>query len=155
MTISIGVRSLRFTTIVVACAAVAACSGPPVVRNGPAQERVVSRSWSEGAPGIRAAVIDAFGEQRRTLLDPFNQMIVNELTLPRFTPDWLAGYVDPGEFLKDYKALDPAVRSNDIWIEEPIGDTYWLSEYSGAGWPGPFSLRVRPPFRGVANGHND
>jgi hypothetical protein len=105
------------------------------VRNGPPQERVVKRSWNEGAHLIRSALIDAFGENRSSLPNPFNQMIASELTLPRYSPDWLVGYVDPGDFLKDYKALDPAVRSNDIWIADPIGDTYWLSEYERPDGP--------------------
>jgi len=96
---------------------------------------VVKRSWTSPASVIRVAVIDAFRETRRALPDPFNQMMVNELKLPRFTPDWLVGYVDPENFLNDYKALDPPTRSNDLWVEDPIGDTYWLSEYAGPNGP--------------------
>lgn len=137
MTISIGVRSLRFITIVVACAAVVACSGPPVVRNGPEQERVVRRSWSEGAAAIRAAVIDAFGENRSALPDPFNRMMATELR-PPYSPDWLETFVDPGDFLKDYKSLDRVARSNDVLLQEPTGDKYWPSEYSSANGPSQF-----------------
>jgi len=117
------------------CALGAACAGPPVARQGAPQERVVSRSWNSPLPSIRGAVLDAFGRNRRALPDPFNQMTVSELKLPRYTPDWLMGYVDPGDFLKDYKALDPAVRSSDLWVADVIGDTYWLSEYTGANGP--------------------
>ena len=62
---------------------------------------------------------------------PFNQMIASDLKPPRYSSDWLVSYVDPGDFLKDYRSLDPAIRSNDLWIEDPIGETYWLSEYDG------------------------
>jgi hypothetical protein len=107
------------------------------VRNGPPQERVVKRSWNEGAPSIRPALIDAFGENRSSLPDPFNRMLVTELK-PPFSPDWLEGFVDPGDFLKDYKSLNPATRSNDLLLDEPTGDKYWVSEYSSANGPGQF-----------------
>jgi hypothetical protein len=73
--------------------------------------------------------------RRRTLPDPFNQMLAIELKLPSYSPDWLVTYVDPGGFLKDYKALPPLARTNDLWVEDPIGDTYWQSEYLGPDGP--------------------
>jgi hypothetical protein len=135
MTFSRGLRWGWCTALATASAAAVACSGPPVERTGPTQERSVRRTWNETLPLVRSAVIEAFRQDRSTLPDPFNQMIATELTLPQHTPDWLVGYVDPGNFLKDYKALPPAIRSNDLWVEDPIGDTYWRSEYQGPEGP--------------------
>lgn len=136
MTFSIGWRSVWCAALVTVGATAVGCSGVPVERKGPAQERTIRRTWNAALPVVRSAVIEAFERnRRRTLPDPFNQMIAIELTLPRYSPDWLVTYVDPGDFLKDYKALPPPTRTNDLWVEEPIGDTYWLSEYEGPEGP--------------------
>jgi hypothetical protein len=136
MIFSIGWRRVWGAALVGATATMVGCGGVPVERNGPAQERSVRRTWNETLPVVRSAVIEAFErDRRRTLPDPFNQMVAVELTLPGYSPDWLVTYVDPGDFLKDYKALPASVRNNDLWVEDPIGDTYWRSEYQGPDGP--------------------
>jgi hypothetical protein len=136
MMFPIGWRRVWCVVLVGAGATAVGCGGVPVERKGPAQERSVRRTWNEALPLVRSAVLEAFERNRRaTLPDPFNQMVAIELTLPRYSPDWLVTYVDPGDFLKDYKALPPAIRSNDLWVEDPVGDTYWPSEYQGPDGP--------------------
>jgi len=134
MTFAMGSRCFWCSALLLTATTVG-CGGMAVERKGPAQQRRVDRSWNEPLPLVRSRVMEAFGQDRRMLPNPFNQMTAIELTLPSYPPDWLAGDVDPGDFLKDYKALPPAIRSNDLWVEDPIGDTYWLSEYQGPDGP--------------------
>jgi hypothetical protein len=119
---------------VLACALFSsACSETPIVRNGPPQQRVISRAYGVSVADARKKVLDAFATQRASLPPPFHQFIAVELTPPNYPPDWIAGFVDPGGFLADYKRLPPAERANDLLLREPTGDVYWLSDYAVAG----------------------
>src|SRR5262249_54201422 len=102
-------RSRWLAALLTASALLGACDGPPVVRQGPAEQRVVARTYRASAQTIRADVLAAFSARRATLPSPFNQMTVSELMPPRFSPDWFATFVDLGGFLEDYKRLAPEI----------------------------------------------
>jgi len=128
------VAALKLSSIVVVGSVLSiACSETPVVRNGPPQQRVISRAYGVAAADARRKILDAFARRPAPLPPPFAQFIAIELTGPSYPPDWLVTYTDRGGSLDDYKRLPPADRANDLWLREPTGDVYWLSEYALAG----------------------
>jgi len=109
------------------------CSGTPVVRNGPPQQRVVARSYGTTVADARRKILAAFATRPAPLPPPLSQFTATELTPPNYPSDWLAGFVDPGGFLDDYKRLPAVDKANDLLLREPTGDVYWLSDYAVAG----------------------
>jgi hypothetical protein len=115
-----------------------ACRETPIARNGPTQQRVISRVYGKPASELRAAILDRFAKAGTALPPPLNVLEVSGQPPPGFAPDWLAGYVDPGGFLEPYRRLPLAERVNDLVLREATGDQYWLSEYEANGQPVPF-----------------
>src|SRR5262245_3364033 len=72
----------------VACTLLAACANTPVTRQGAPQRYVVARTWDISGESLRRDVLEAFTNQRSRLPPPFDQMLVNELRPPRYSPDW-------------------------------------------------------------------
>jgi len=66
-----------------------ACRETPIVRRGPAQQRVVARTYGDSPVQARAKMLDAFGVSRSRLPAPFRHMTANALQLPWFSPDWV------------------------------------------------------------------
>jgi hypothetical protein len=126
----------RFGPGALACAVLlfAGCAAPPIVRSGPPQRRVVGRSEEPTAVAVRSKILARFAEPAG-LPPPFDHMTAVELTPPRFGPDWLAGWVDPGGFLTEYRQLSDTERSNDVLVSDPTLDVYWRSEYATASGP--------------------
>lgn len=129
------------------------CSGAPIIRSGPEQQRVVARTYAVSSIAARTKILDAFEQPRSALAEPFRQMTANALMPPFFSPDWLVTLVDPGSFLDPYKRMPPADKVNDLLLQEDTGDFYWPSEYMtrGADRPVPFHCGLivhfvpRPP----------
>lgn len=122
------------------CAAVLAfalpavgCADTPIVRNGPPQQRVISRAYRVNAVNARAKILDAFAARRSSLPPPFHRLMAIELKEPVYPPDWIAGFADAGGFLDDYRRLPAADKAQDLLLREPTGDVYWLSEYATTG----------------------
>jgi len=108
----------------------AACRETPIVRRGPAQQRVVARTYGDSPVQARAKILDAFGGSRSRLPEPFRHMTANPLQLPEFSPDWLVTLIDPGGYLDPYKRMPPDEKVNDVLIQDATGDLYWDSEYT-------------------------
>jgi len=113
---------------------VTACRPTPVTRNGPAQERIVSRSFPVPLEVLRARMLERYPAARERS-DAFRALDMTEQPPPGFSPDWLAGYVDSGAFLAPYVALPDSARARDLVLRDPIGDTYWTSEYETSAGP--------------------
>jgi hypothetical protein len=122
--VSIVRDSLRWA-IVIIIVWLCSCGSVPVERRGASQVPVVSRVYTTEIQGVRAAV----------LRSSFRGMRAVELRPPRYSSDWAQGWVDPGGFLEFYKRIPGDLRVDDLLIEDPVGDTYWSSEYSTAGGP--------------------
>ena len=110
----------------------AACGETPVVRSGPVQQRIVARTYAGPPATARAKVLEVFEHARTTLPEPYRQMTARALTSPRFSPDWLVTFVDPGGFLESYKRLPAADKAQDVLIQDATGDLYWASEYQNS-----------------------
>lgn len=115
--------------------AAAACSETPIVRNGPAQRQIVSRTYARGARELRATLLEEYHKRSATLPEIFQILSISDQPPPGFSPDWLVGYVDPGGYLEPYRRLAHAERTNDLVLLEATGDRYWLSEYEANGRP--------------------
>jgi hypothetical protein len=131
-------RAAASRGILVASLALTACRDAPVSRNGPAQERIVSRTYPSSASDLRAAILQRYAQLDATRSEMFRVLSISEQPPPGFSPDWLDAYVDPGGFLEPYRRLAPADRENDLVLREPTGDRYWLSEYEANGRAAPF-----------------
>ena len=119
---------------VLACALPAvACTGTPIVRNGPPQQRVIARAYDVPVDEARTKILEAFTSRRMSLPPPFQRLGVIELKPPSYPAGWLEGFRDSGGFLADYKRLPPSDRANDLLLREATGDYYWLSDYVVAG----------------------
>jgi hypothetical protein len=122
-------RTHKAIAMLLGAVALTACREVPVVRHGPVQTRLVSRTYAMPTQTLRERILHEFATARSTLPDPFRRLRARELTPPWYSPDWLAGFVDPGGFLADYKRMRPAETANDLLLQDPTGDMYWLSEY--------------------------
>jgi hypothetical protein len=70
------------------------------------------------AAALRQSLLAAFAARSPKIPAPFRSMGVQELKPPSYPPDWLEGFVDPGEFLKPYKQIPARLRVgvlNDHW----------------------------------------
>ena len=124
-------RRVRFAAAILSAALVSgACSETSIARIGPAQQRVVARSYGDSPVQARAKILDAFGGSRSQLPEPFRYMTANALTPPSFSSDWLVTLIDPGGYLGPYKLMPQDEKVNDVLIQDPTGDVYWDSEYS-------------------------
>ncbi len=126
-------RTARIGAVLVASALLSACHGDPPIRTGRAQQRVMAHTYARTAISLRTWLLDEFRTSQSSLPEPFDRMTVMELRPPQYQPDWLEGFVDPGDMLADYKRLPPADRANDLLIEDATGDVYWPSEYAAGG----------------------
>jgi hypothetical protein len=79
-------------------------------------------------------------------------MRAEELKPPSYPPDWLEGFVDPGEFLKPYKQIPARLRVNDLLLADAGGDRYWPSEYVSSSHPAQFRCEFILHFEGVPGG---
>lgn len=122
--------------ILVATIAVGACAGPVVGRNGPSEEREVSRTWPVDVDFLRSAVVEQFQHASSRRPAPYDEMSVVELD--RRPLDWAATYVDPGGFLEPYRRLPASARRPDLLLSTADGG-YWLSEYASTAGPAEFS----------------
>jgi hypothetical protein len=122
-------RVVAVCAIVVAPVAMAACRQTPITRNGPPQERIVSRAYPLAMNDLRARIVDRYTTSQAGLSDGFRVLKMTEQPPPGFSPDWLIGYVDPGGFLKPYVDLPDSARTHDLVLSDAIGDKYWTSEY--------------------------
>jgi len=113
---------------------IAGCRPTPITRNGPAQERIVSRSYSIPLNDLRARMLDRYPAARAGS-DAFRALEMTEQPPPGFAADWLVGYIDPGAFLEPYVHLPDSARANDLVLRDPTGDKYWTSEYETATGP--------------------
>ena len=91
----------------------AACSETPIVRRGPAQQRLVARTYGDSKVQVRANILDAFRGSRSRLPEPFQHMMANALEPPLFSPDWLVTLTDPGGDLEPYKLMPPDEKVSD------------------------------------------
>jgi hypothetical protein len=128
-------RAATACAIVLVSLAVAACRSTPITRNGPPQERIVSRVYPGAAHDLRARILDRYSASRAGLSDAFRALEMTEQPPPGFPTYWLDGYVDPGGFLKPYVDLPDSARTHDLVLREATGDKYWTSEYETSEGP--------------------
>lgn len=112
-----------------------ACRATPITRDGPPQARLVSRVYPIAMEELRAKILDRYSATREQLSDAFRALDITGQPPPGFSPDWLAGYVDPGGFLKPYVDLPDSLRARDLILREATGDKYWTSEYRTGDGP--------------------
>jgi hypothetical protein len=124
----------RLSALAVVCLAAGACGRSQVIRTSSAPVPLVSATFAGSLPALRARILDRFGGGH-TLPEPFDRMTATALAPPQYAPDWADTAVDPGGFLDPYRKLSPAQRQHDILIQDPIGEVYWVSEYSTAQGP--------------------
>jgi hypothetical protein len=128
-------RAATACAILIASSAISACRPTPITRNGPAQQRIVSRVYPVALNELRAQILDRYTATHEQLSEAFRVLKISEQPPPGFSPDWLATYVDPGGFLKSYVDLPDSTRSHDLVLQEATGDKYWLSEYETSDGP--------------------
>jgi hypothetical protein len=92
--------------------------------------RQVQGIVSMALEGLRAAILTGIRQAPATMLAPVAGMTVVELRT--WSEPWAGGFVDPGGFLAPYRALSATDRARDLLVEDPIGTTYWRSEYRAA-----------------------
>lgn len=131
-------RKLNAALVVITLIGCLSCKSVPVERRGAPQQLVVSRVYPADLQTLRAAILTRFGDKSKPLALPFRTMRVIELKPPNYPPEWLSTWSDPGGFLKPYQSMPASLRIYDLLIEEPIGDTYWSSEYLTAAGPARF-----------------
>ena len=131
-------RVTRTGAVLAAALAIAACRQTPVTRNGPAQERIVSRTYPVAMSDLRARIVDRYPASRHGSSDMFRVLDMTGQPPPGFSPDWLVGYVDPGGFLEPYLALPDSARTHGLVLQDAIGDKYWSSEYETSDGPARF-----------------
>jgi len=96
---------------------------------------VVSDTYSVDLPALRQAILDNFAPSPHVAEVPFHDLRAIELKPPNYPPEWISGWVDTGNFLAKYRTIPALRRSQDIMLDEPTGDLYWLSEYHSAQGP--------------------
>ena len=106
-----------------------ACQDTEVVREGPTQQKIVSRVYPVAMRDLRTLVQQRYTSAQHVLPDVFRVLTLTEAPPPGFGPEWLTTYVDPGSYLDPYRKLEQSARINDLVLSEPTGDKYWLSEY--------------------------
>jgi hypothetical protein len=126
------------------------CNSVSVERRGASQQFIVSRVYPADLQTLRAAILTRFGDKSRPLPLPFRSMGAIELKPPNYPPDWIATWSDRGGFLEPYQRIPASLRILDLLIEEPIGDTYWASEYSTTAGPTKFRCGFILHFAGDA-----
>ena len=128
-------RRRTVTTCAIAGAlGLVACRPTPITRNGPAQERIVSRSYPVSLNALRARIIERYPAARATS-EAFRALEMTDQPPPGFAPDWLVGYADSGAFLEPYIDLPDAARAHDLVLRDATGDKFWTSEYETAAGP--------------------
>ena len=128
-------RRRTVTTCAIAGAlGLVACRPTPITRNGPPQERIVSRSYPVSPNALRARIIERYPAARATS-EAFRALEMTDQPPPGFAPDWLVGYADSGAFLEPYIDLPDAARAHDLVLREATGDKFWTSEYETAAGP--------------------
>jgi hypothetical protein len=123
-------RAATVCATVLAPIAIAACQPTPITRNGPAQERIVSRVYPVAMNVLRARILDRYSTSRAGLFDAFRVLEMTGQPPPGFQVDWLAAYTDPSGFLQPYIDLPDSARIHDLVLREATGDKYWKSEYA-------------------------
>ena len=125
-------------TILATSLGLSACRETPVARNGPAQQTLVSRTYSRPIRELRAAILEQYQKPDATRPEMFRILSISEQPPPGFSADWLVAYVDPGGYFEPYRRLSVGEQSNDLVLREATGDRYWLSEYEAKGRPARF-----------------
>src|SRR5258705_12700357 len=125
----------RLLVLILSTISVVACREGPVERKGAAQQLVIEKTYPVRLTPLREAILRTFAGYRAPVATPFASMKVIELKPPNYSPDWLVTTVDSNGFLGSYKQMDPARKQNDLLLEEPIGDTYWDSEFVSSNGP--------------------
>jgi hypothetical protein len=105
-----------------------ACVNVQVVQRRAPQQRVIARTYPLELLTLRKAILDNFNQAPAGAALPFWGMRAIELKAPSYPPDWLANRSDLGNFLDVYKAIPASLRGEDLLLEEPTGDRYWISE---------------------------
>jgi hypothetical protein len=75
---------------------------------------------------FREAILRTFAVYPPPVSPPFASMKVTELKPPNYASDWLVTTVDPNGFLGGYKEMDAIRKQNDLLLNEPVGDVYWV-----------------------------
>jgi len=127
-------RRVATVGAVVASLGIAACRTTPITRNGPAQERIVSRTYSVPLKDLRERILDRYPAARAGS-DAYRVLDMTEQPPPGFPPDWLVTYRDSGEFLRPYVDLPDSARVHDLVLRDATLDKYWTSEYETTGGP--------------------
>ena len=125
----------RHLTILTASLGLTACRETPIARNGPAQQALVSRTYSRPLRELRAAILAQYQKPDATRPEMFRILSISQQPPPGFSADWLVAYVDPGGYFEPYRRLSAAEQSNDLVLREATGDRYWISEYEAKGRP--------------------
>jgi hypothetical protein len=128
-------RAATACAVVAASIAITACRPTRITRNGPAQERIVSRVFHVGMTDLRARIVDRYTGTHSQLPDPFRVLDMTNQPPPGFSPDWMARYVDPGGFLEPYVDLPDSARAHDLVFSDATLDKYWASEYETSDGP--------------------
>jgi hypothetical protein len=131
-------KSRTLLICIATSAGVAACRPTPITRAGADQQRIVSRVYPVAIGDLRAKVLDRYSATHASLSEAFQSLEMTEQPPPGFSPDWLAGYIDPGGYLKSYVDLPDSARSRDLVLQEATGDKYWTSEYQSKDGPARF-----------------
>ena len=126
---------LTLRTLTFLIAAAVACRATPITRNGPPQQRIVSRIYPVAMDSLRAKTLDRYTATHMRLSDAFRVLKMTEQPPPGFSADWMAGYIDPDGFIKPYVDLPDSLRSHDLVLREATGDRYWTSEYQTSDGP--------------------
>lgn len=120
---------------VLAASAASACGQVPIVREGPAQQRVVARTYAASPAVVRDKLLASFRDTSGPRTGPFRQMTAAALVPPLFAADWVLGFIDPGGYLEPYRQLPSELRISDVLVQDPISEIYWPSEYRTADRP--------------------
>lgn len=127
-------RRVASLSAVAASLVVAACRPTPITRNGPPQERIVSRTYPVALNELRARILERYPAARAGS-EAFRALDITEQPPPGFAPDWLVTYRDSGAFLSPYVDLPDSARVHDLVLRDATYDKYWTSEYESAAGP--------------------
>jgi len=127
-------RRVATVGAVVASLGIPACRPTPITRNGPAQERIVSRTYPVPLKDLRARILDRYPAARAGS-DAFRVLDMTEQPPPGFPSDWLVTYRDSGAFLTPYIDLPDSARAHDLVLRDATLDKYWTSEYETTAGP--------------------
>jgi hypothetical protein len=141
----------RLPVLILSTISFVACREGPVERKGAAQQLITERTYPIRLTSLREAILRTFAVYHPPVAPPFGSMKVTELKPPNYSSGWLVTTVDPNGFLSGYKEMDPARKRNDLLLDEPIGNTYWDSEYESSKGPAKFRCGFIIHMEGVAD----